>query len=165
MWAWGLHSTAHPHTDKHNHLSPASKRSRVNVSDRAESQARLTNMPPLAFVLHLSGTSGRRRSRRTSRWGTGYSPEPRCCERVCVCECVCVSAETDIPPKCWAFFSFFFFFPGSLCVIHLTTNLISCWATMGWDIFYINTSHGDPQGKTSEGLFNDIKGRFTSEWK
>lgn len=51
-------------------VSCISKRARVNVSDRAESQARLT-MPPLAFVLHLMVTSGRRRSRRISMWGTG----------------------------------------------------------------------------------------------
>lgn len=49
-------------------------------------------------------------------------------ERVfCSCVCVCVCRDTVIFTRNAKLFFFFC----SFCVIHLTTNLISCWATMG----------------------------------
>lgn len=92
--------------------------------------ASLTYRCLLAFVLPLTLTSGKQWCRIKQGWARLVQ---------CLCRCVVCRDTLWYSSELLSFFC-------RLCVIYLTTNLISCQGTMGWCIFYVHTLHSDPQG-------------------
>lgn len=92
--------------------------------------ARLTYRCLLPFVLPLALTSGKQWCRIKQGWARLVQ---------CLCRCVVCRDTLWYSGELLSFFC-------RLCVIYLTTNLISCQGTMGWCIFYVHTLRSDPQG-------------------
>lgn len=92
--------------------------------------ARLTYRCLLPFVLPLALTSGKQWRRIKQGWARLVQ---------CLCRCVVCRDTLWYSGELLSFFC-------RLCVIYLTTNLISCQGTMDWCIFYVHTLRSDPQG-------------------